>query len=141
MSHFFNRDSDQRRCRFFRDQPKVEAALKGMHGAVIALIAVAAYRMAKHAFFDATTTITALATVSVMLFTGVHPKTDKPNKLESAPSDVLPVRFGQPSKVPNGKIPKQHRRMHEVSVLGPRQGDGAFAPAFFEPELDDIRSG
>ncbi|MBU5347455.1 chromate transporter [Paenibacillus lautus] len=58
---------------FFRDQPKVEAALKGMHGAVIALIAVAAYRMTKHAVFDATTTITALATVSVMLFTGVHP--------------------------------------------------------------------
>lgn len=58
---------------FFRDQPKVEAALKGMHGAVIALIVFAAYRMAKHAVFDATTTITALATVSVMLFTGVHP--------------------------------------------------------------------
>lgn len=58
---------------FFRDQPKVEAALKGMHGAVIALIAVAAYRMAKHAVFDATTTISAIATVSVMLFTGVHP--------------------------------------------------------------------
>ncbi|WP_258394469.1 chromate transporter [Paenibacillus sp. MDMC362] len=50
----------------FRDQPKAEAALKGRHGAIIALIV-----------FDATTTITALATVSVMLFTGVHPKTDK----------------------------------------------------------------
>ncbi|ACX63055.1 Chromate transporter [Paenibacillus sp. Y412MC10] len=58
---------------FFRDQPKVEAALKGMHGAIIALIAVAAYRMARYAVFDATTTITALATVIVMLFTGVHP--------------------------------------------------------------------
>ena len=30
-------------------------------------------RMAKHAVFDATTTITALVTISVMLFTGVHP--------------------------------------------------------------------
>lgn len=58
---------------FFRDQPKVEAALKGMHGAVIALIVFAAFRMAKHAVFDATTTITALVTISVMLFTGVHP--------------------------------------------------------------------
>ena len=57
----------------FRDQPKVEAALKGMHGAVIALIVFAAFRMAKHAVFDATTTITALVTISVMLFTGVHP--------------------------------------------------------------------
>lgn len=58
---------------FFRDQPKVEAALKGMHGAIIALIVFAAFRMAKHAVFDATTTITALVTISVMLFTGVHP--------------------------------------------------------------------
>ena len=57
----------------FRDQPKVEAALKGMHGAIIALIVFAAFRMAKHAVFDATTTITALVTISVMLFTGVHP--------------------------------------------------------------------
>lgn len=44
-----------------------------MHGAIIALIVFAAFRMAKHAVFDATTTITALVTISVMLFTGVHP--------------------------------------------------------------------
>lgn len=62
-------------------------------------------------------------------------------RLEPSPSHVLPVRFGQPSKVPNGKIPEQHRRLHKVSVLGPRQGNRALAPAFFEPQLDDIGPG
>ncbi|MEJ9221403.1 chromate transporter [Paenibacillus glucanolyticus] len=57
----------------FRNQPKVEAALKGMNGAIIALILMAAYRMAKYSVFDRTTAIAALATVSVLLFAGVHP--------------------------------------------------------------------
>jgi len=42
------------------DQPKVIAAMKGINGAVIALILVAAYRMAKNAIIDKTTAVTAL---------------------------------------------------------------------------------
>lgn len=57
----------------FRNQPKVEAALKGMNGAIIALIVMAAYRMAKYSIFDGTTAIAALATVCVLLFAGIHP--------------------------------------------------------------------
>lgn len=57
----------------FRNHPKVEAALKGMNGAIIALIVAAAYRMARHSIFDTTTTLAVLATVSLLLFGGVHP--------------------------------------------------------------------
>lgn len=55
------------------DQPKIVAAMKGIHGAVIALIVVAAYRMAKNAVFDKTTAITAICVLAVLLVLGVNP--------------------------------------------------------------------
>ncbi len=55
------------------DQPKVAAAMKGIHGAVIALIVLAAYRMAKNAIFDKTTAATAIIVLAVLLFTGINP--------------------------------------------------------------------
>lgn len=57
----------------FRNQPKVEAALKGMNGAIIALIIMAAYRTARYSILDTTTAIAAIVTVSILLFAGVHP--------------------------------------------------------------------
>ncbi|MCM3629638.1 chromate transporter [Paenibacillus glycanilyticus] len=51
----------------FQDNPKLEAALKGVHGAVVALIAMAAYRMAKAAIFDkATAGLAALALLTLL---------------------------------------------------------------------------
>lgn len=55
------------------DQPKVDAAMKGIHGAVIALILVAAYRMAKNAVFDKTTAATAMIVLVVLLVSGINP--------------------------------------------------------------------
>ncbi|QAY68525.1 chromate transporter [Paenibacillus protaetiae] len=57
----------------FHDNPKVQAALKGMQGAIIALIALAAYRMAKSALFDLTTIVIAASTIAVLLLTSVTP--------------------------------------------------------------------
>lgn len=54
-------------------QPKVVAAMKGIHGAVIALILVAAYRMAKNAIFDKTTAATAVTVLIVLLVSGINP--------------------------------------------------------------------
>lgn len=55
------------------DQPKVIAAMKGINGAVIALILVAAYRMAKNAIIDKTTAVTALVIPVVLLVFGINP--------------------------------------------------------------------
>jgi Chromate transport protein ChrA len=53
----------------FQDNPKLEAALKGVHGAVVALIVMAAYRMAKAAIFDkATAVLAALAVLTLLVF-------------------------------------------------------------------------
>lgn len=57
----------------FRNQPKVDAALKGMNGGIIALISMAAYRTARYSILDTTTTIAAIVTVAVLLFAGIHP--------------------------------------------------------------------
>jgi chromate transporter len=57
----------------FQHNPKLEAALKGMHGAVIALIVMAAYRMARTAVFDVTTAVASIATVIVLLLANIHP--------------------------------------------------------------------
>ncbi|KOY14842.1 chromate transporter [Paenibacillus xylanivorans] len=57
----------------FRNQLKVEAALKGMNGGIIALISMAAYRTAKYSILDTTTAIAAIVTVAVLLFAGIHP--------------------------------------------------------------------
>ncbi|SDW66564.1 chromate transporter [Paenibacillus sp. PDC88] len=57
----------------FQHEPKVQAAMKGIHGAIIGLIAVAAYKMGKNALFDRTTTIIAAASLIVLLVTGINP--------------------------------------------------------------------
>ncbi|QHW33157.1 chromate transporter [Paenibacillus rhizovicinus] len=56
----------------FEHQVKVAAALKGIHGAVIALIIMAAYKMAKAALFDRTTKLVAAATLLLLLFTSIN---------------------------------------------------------------------
>ncbi len=57
----------------FHDQPKVAAAFQGIKGAVIGLIAVAAYRMGKSSLFDWTTIIVATAALMLLLLTGLNP--------------------------------------------------------------------
>ncbi|RAR44691.1 chromate transporter [Paenibacillus sp. MDMC362] len=52
---------------FLHDMPKVEAALKGIHGAVIALILMAAYRIAKQAVFDSSTAVMVIVTIVLLL--------------------------------------------------------------------------
>ncbi|AZN39761.1 chromate transporter [Paenibacillus albus] len=53
--------------------PKLVAALKGIHGAVIALILMAAYRMAKAAVIDKTTAVVAIATVLLQVLLKINP--------------------------------------------------------------------
>jgi chromate transporter len=57
----------------FQHEPKVQAAFKGIHGAIIGLIAVAAYKMGKSALFDRTTIVVAICTLIVLLLTGMNP--------------------------------------------------------------------
>lgn len=57
----------------FKENPKVEAALKGVHASVIALMIVAALRMAKSSILDAATLVIAAAAVGLLLFTKIHP--------------------------------------------------------------------
>lgn len=56
-----------------RDQPKVEAALKGIRPAIVAMIAYAGIRVGKTALIDKTTFVTAAATIALLLFTGMNP--------------------------------------------------------------------
>jgi chromate transporter len=53
--------------------PKVIAALRGIHGAVIGLIAAAAYQMAKSSLMDKTTVILAAGSLGLLLLTGWNP--------------------------------------------------------------------
>lgn len=56
----------------FKDVPKVEAALKGVHAAIVALILIAAYKMFKSSIFDVSTLIIAGMCIAILLFTSVH---------------------------------------------------------------------
>ncbi|MGG4187230.1 chromate transporter [Paenibacillus peoriae] len=56
----------------FKDNVKVEAALKGIHAAVISLIIVAAFKMWKTSILDAATLLIAVVTVALLLFTSIH---------------------------------------------------------------------
>ncbi|MCM3782724.1 chromate transporter [Neobacillus mesonae] len=58
---------------FFKDEPKVEAALKGIRAAVIALILMAAYRMSKVSVFDKATRGVLIFTVGILLLVDIHP--------------------------------------------------------------------
>jgi len=57
----------------FNSNTKVIAAMKGIQGAVIALIISAAYRMAKTALFDISTIVIASITLIVLIFTPINP--------------------------------------------------------------------
>ncbi|TBL75606.1 chromate transporter [Paenibacillus thalictri] len=57
----------------FRSNPMVEAAFKGIHAAVIALIVIAAYRMGKSAVKDKTTLVTAIVALLLLIDFNVHP--------------------------------------------------------------------
>ncbi|WP_248930819.1 chromate transporter [Paenibacillus hamazuiensis] len=56
-----------------RDNPLVDSAFKGIHAAIVALIAVAAYKMGRTAIQDKTTLVTAIATVLVLVDFHIHP--------------------------------------------------------------------
>lgn len=58
---------------YIQDNAKIEAALQGIQGGIIALIIVAAYRMAKSAIFDKTTITVFLSALVVLLVTPIHP--------------------------------------------------------------------
>jgi len=57
----------------FDSNTKVVAAMKGIQGAVIALIISAAYRMGKTAIFDISTIVIALITLIALIFTSINP--------------------------------------------------------------------
>ncbi|MBN2980401.1 chromate transporter [Cohnella algarum] len=57
----------------FRDSEKVRAALTGVQGAVIALMLLAAYRMAKSSVFDVSTAVVSVAALTVLLATNLNP--------------------------------------------------------------------
>ncbi|CAM4215467.1 chromate transporter [Paenibacillus endophyticus] len=58
---------------YLRNEPKVEAALRGIHAAVIAMILMAAYRMAKISVFDISTACVMAAALFAMLLLHKNP--------------------------------------------------------------------
>jgi len=57
----------------FAEYQKVAAAMKGVKGAVIALIGIAAYRMVKSSVFDVATIAISVVALAVLLITNIHP--------------------------------------------------------------------
>jgi len=57
----------------FDNNPKIEAALKGVQGAIIALILIAAFKMAKSSLFDKSTYVIAFLALGLLIFTPLHP--------------------------------------------------------------------
>lgn len=57
----------------FEHNEKIAAALKGIQGAIIALIMIAAYKMAKTSLFDLSTKLVAAAALGALIFTPIHP--------------------------------------------------------------------
>lgn len=55
------------------DEPKVQAALLGIRGAVLGLIAIAGIKMARNALFDRSTVVLFAAALSLLILTGAHP--------------------------------------------------------------------
>ncbi|WP_239615068.1 chromate transporter [Cohnella mopanensis] len=58
---------------YFENNPKIAAALKGIHGAIIALILLAAFKMVKTSIFDVATTVIVIAALGMLIFTSIHP--------------------------------------------------------------------
>lgn len=56
----------------FRDNPKVEAALKGVHAAVVALILLAGWKMARSSLFDTVTYALCAIALGLLFFTSLH---------------------------------------------------------------------
>ncbi|WNS44007.1 chromate transporter [Paenibacillus sp. MMS20-IR301] len=56
----------------YKDVPKVAAALKGVHAAVVALIILAAYRVGRSSIFDSATLVITGLTVLVLFFTSLN---------------------------------------------------------------------
>jgi len=54
-------------------QPKVEAAMQGIRGAILALILVSAYKMAKSSIFDKTTAAILVGTLALLTTTALNP--------------------------------------------------------------------
>lgn len=57
----------------FQENAKVQAALRGMHGGITALILMAGYRMARLAIIDVTTAIFFGAALIMLFLGGIHP--------------------------------------------------------------------
>ncbi|MGG1519698.1 chromate transporter [Paenibacillus oryzisoli] len=58
---------------FMQSEPKIEAAFKGIHGAIIGLIALAAYNMGRSAIYDKTTLGTAIVSLALLLILPINP--------------------------------------------------------------------
>ncbi|WP_138494255.1 chromate transporter [Paenibacillus pinistramenti] len=58
---------------YLQEVPKVQAAMKGINGAVLGFIGAAAYRMAKSALVDWSTLAAAAGSLAVLLLTGWNP--------------------------------------------------------------------
>ncbi|MFD2129755.1 chromate transporter [Pseudogracilibacillus auburnensis] len=58
---------------YFNDNPKVEAAFKGIRPAIVALITFAGYKIGQMAILDKTTFITAAVTIVILLSSPLHP--------------------------------------------------------------------
>ncbi|MBD0380862.1 chromate transporter [Paenibacillus sedimenti] len=58
---------------FVEHYPKIQAMLKGIQAAIVGLIIVAAYKMAKSCIIDKITLLAAVSTVAVLLFAPIHP--------------------------------------------------------------------
>jgi chromate transporter len=56
-----------------KDARKVTAAFEGIHSAVVAFIAVAAFRMWKSAVYDISTLLIAAGALAALLLSGMHP--------------------------------------------------------------------
>ncbi|OCA87172.1 chromate transporter [Pseudobacillus wudalianchiensis] len=58
---------------YFNDNPKIEAAFHGIGPAVVALICLAAYKLAPTAIIDKTTLVIASIAVLLLFFLHIHP--------------------------------------------------------------------
>lgn len=58
---------------FLQHEPKIQAAFKGINGAIVGMIGVAAYKMAKTALIDKSTILIAVSSLLVLLITGWNP--------------------------------------------------------------------
>ncbi|MFD0695802.1 chromate transporter [Paenibacillus sp. GCM10027628] len=58
---------------FVEHYPKTQAILEGIHAAIVGLIIVAGYKMAKACIVDKITLLAAVSTVAILLYVPIHP--------------------------------------------------------------------